>query len=247
MKSWVAVIALLGCACPVYAQSESRSKCASDTPSRNLFAATLDGFRQLPTRESFGILAAGAIAAAGAHSVDRDVARDFSSAGLNGPLKSGAVLGSTPFELGGAFATYMVGRIFDKPCVVSVGRDLVKAELMAEGLTFAVKQATRRSRPEGGGYSFPSGHTTATFATATVLQQHYGWKVGIPAYAVATYVAASRVEMKRHYLSDVAFGAALGIVAGRTVSVGHGRRLMVTPLATDDGGAGASFTWLGKK
>ena len=75
------------------------------------------------------------------------------------------------------------------------------------------KQATRRSRPEGTGYSFPSGHTTVTFASATVLQRHFGWKVGLPAYAVASYVAASRVEMKRHYLSDVAFGAALGIVA----------------------------------
>jgi membrane-associated phospholipid phosphatase len=61
---------------------------------------------------------------------------------------------------------------------------LIHAQLMAEGLTFMIKQATRRSRPEGSGYSFPSGHATVTFASATVLQRHFGWKVGLPAYAV---------------------------------------------------------------
>ena len=116
---------------------------------------------------------------------------------------------------------------------------------MGEGLTIAIKQATRRARPEGSGYSFPSGHTTVSFASATVLQRHFGWKVGIPAYAVATYVAASRVEMKRHYLSDVAFGAALGIVAGRTVKVGR-QQWMITPIGTENG-AGAGFTWVGRK
>jgi membrane-associated phospholipid phosphatase len=115
---------------------------------------------------------------------------------------------------------------------------------MAETLTMIFKQAARRSRPEGTGYSFPSGHTTVTFASATVLQRHFGWKVGLPAYAVATYVAASRVEMKKHYLSDVAFGAALGIAAGRTVPIGHGQRLLISPMASPSG-VGASFTLLG--
>ena len=72
-------------------------------------------------------------------------------------------------------------------------------------------------------FSFPSGHSSVTFATATVLQRNFGWKAGVPAYALASYVAASRVQMKRHFFSDVAFGAAIGIVAGRTVTVGRGR------------------------
>ena len=122
----------------------------------------------------------------------------------------------------------------------------MRAQLVAQGLTFALKRTTRRRRPEGKGFSFPSGHTTVSFASATVLQQHFGWKIGLPAYAVASYVAASRVQMKRHYLSDVTFGAALGIMAGRTVSIGHGRRLLITPMATD-GGAAAGFTWVGRR
>jgi membrane-associated phospholipid phosphatase len=85
-----------------------------------------------------------------------------------------------------------------------------------------------------------------TFASATVLQRHVGWKAGIPAYAVASYVALSRVQMQKHYLSDVAFGAALGILAARTVTIGHGQGLQMAPLAAA-GGAGVSFTWIGKK
>ena len=38
----------------------------------------------------------------------------------------------------------------------------------------------------------PSGHAASAFTAATVLQRHYGLKTGIPAYAVAAYVAASR-------------------------------------------------------
>jgi len=80
----------------------------------------------------------------------------------------------------------------------------------------------------------------------TGLQRHFGWTAGVPAYAVASYVAASRVQTQRHYLSDVAFGAALGIVAGRTIGVGHGRQLTLTPLPAPRGG-GVSFTLVPQK
>jgi len=74
-----------------------------------------------------------------------------------------------------------------------------------------------------------------TFGTATVLQRNFGWKAGVPAYALASYVAASRVQMKRHFLSDVAFGAAIGIVAGRTVTVGRGlARFAVAPTVSSN-------------
>jgi membrane-associated phospholipid phosphatase len=54
--------------------------------------------------------------------------------------------------------------------------------------------------------------------------------------------------MKRHYLSDVVFGATLGIVAGRTATFGHERRWMLTPVAPYSGtGAGAGFTLVGKQ
>jgi len=98
-----------------------------------------------------------------------------------------------------------------------------------------------RRRPDGSRFSFPSDHASSSFATATVLQRRLGWRVGVPAYAMATYVAASRLQENRHYLSDVVFGAGLGIVVSRSVTVGHGQHaLAVVPLAAP-GGVGIGF------
>jgi membrane-associated phospholipid phosphatase len=223
-----------------------RPPCGSSQSTGSLFTGAVTNLRQLPSRGSLGIMSVGAAAALGAHAVDTTTTRVFSGqTQLRTTFKSGAVVGGAPLQMGAAFASYAIGRALHKPCVARVGAALLQAQLVAQGLTIALKEASRRSRPLGGGFSFPSGHTTISFASATVLQQQFGWKVGVPAYAVASYVAASRVQMKRHYLSDVTFGAALGIVAGRTVSIGHGRRLLVTPMATPSGAA-AGFTWLGK-
>jgi len=229
---------------PAYAQDTfgARGMCTNDRSTRQLFTGTVRDIGRVPSTASAGILALGGAAAVGAHAVDHRVNTTFSSRqDLRGAFKAGATLGGTPLELGAAFTTYAIGRAMNKPCAAALGADLVQAQLMAQVFTIGLKQATQRARPAGSGLSFPSGHTTMAFASATVLQRHFGWKAGIPAYAAASYVAASRVQTQRHYLSDVAFGAALGIVAGRTVSVGHGRQLMLTPIAVSRG-AGASFT-----
>jgi membrane-associated phospholipid phosphatase len=222
-----------------------RASCAENRSTRQLLTGTVGDFRRLPSTGTAGILALGGAAALGAHAIDRSVNNSVSSQS-SGPFRAGATIGGTPLELGAAFTTYAIGRSLKKSCIAALGGDLVQAQLMAEVLTIGLKRATRRARPEGSGFSFPSGHTTMAFASATVLQRHFGWKVGGPAYAVASYIAASRVEMKRHYLSDVAFGAAVGIVAGRTIGVGHGRQLLLMPIASPHG-AGASFTVIGAK
>ena len=55
-------------------------------------------------------------------------------------------------------------------------------------------------------------------------------------YAIASYVAASRLHDNVHYLSDVVFGAAVGSIAGRTVTE-HGRETWtLVPTYTPDGG-----------
>ena len=99
-----------------------------------------------------------------------------------------------------------------------------------------------RTRPDGTHYSFPSGHASASFATAAVLQQHFGWKTGLFAYGAAAYASTSRLSENKHYASDVIFGAALGLVSGRTMSVGHGEnRFTFAPVAVP-GGAAVVFT-----
>ena len=97
--------------------------------------------------------------------------------------------------------------------------DLIQSIAMAEALTQAVKYMTRRERPDlSGRNSFPSGHAADTFAFATAVERHLGWRYAVPAYTFASYVAISRLPANRHWLSDTVFGAALGIIAGRTVT-----------------------------
>lgn len=237
------------CATPGLAQDRSPqtfASCSAVPGMKPLFAGTLHAVERVPSRSALGILAVGAVGAIGTHTVDARATRAFSGeTGLRSTFEPGAVLGGAPLQMGAAFATYAIGRALNKPCAAQLGADLVQAQLIAHALSFAVKTATRRTRPDGNRFSFPSGHTTVSFASATILQQHFGWKVGLPAYAVASYVAASRVQMKRHYVSDVTFGAALGIFAGRSVPIGHRGRLVLTPVATSEGAA-AGFTWVGR-
>lgn len=87
----------------------------------------------------------------------------------------------------------------------------VVSRVAVEGLKFAVD----KDRPDNSGDdSFPSGHTADSFASATFIQQRYGWKWGIPAYIGATFVGYSRVQSDKHYAVDVLAGAAIGILSG---------------------------------
>jgi membrane-associated phospholipid phosphatase len=83
-----------------------------------------------------------------------------------------------------------------------------------------------------------------TFATATVLQRHHGWRWALPVYGLATYVAMSRLQDNVHSLSDVVFGAAVGTLVGHTLTR-HGRsNFAVVPFAMP-GGQGVALvrTW----
>jgi membrane-associated phospholipid phosphatase len=156
-------------------------------------------------------------------------------------MKPGETIGGAQFQLVGAIATYTVGRSTGNRRIQALGSDLVRANIVAQSVTQGIKLAVGRTRPDGTQYSFPSGHTSVTFATATVLQRHFGWKAGVPAYALASYVAASRVQAKRHFFSDVAFGASIGIVAGRTVTIGRGSTRFAVSPSVSKGSAGISF------
>jgi membrane-associated phospholipid phosphatase len=236
------LIIVMSCAAPAAAQDA-----AQPVPDvTHLFTDTVRDVKRLPSRDTLMWLTIGAAAAIAGHPEDARITRSVSGARvLREPLEAGATIGGTPLQLGAAITAYAIGRGADKPRVALLGADLIRAQVIAEGLTFAIKQTVRRSRPEGSGFSFSSGHTAVSFASATVLQRHLGWKAGVPAYAIATYVAASRVQTKKHYFSDVAFGAAVGIIAGRTVTAGRVGRFVVAP-AVGPGTAGASFTWVGK-
>lgn len=82
--------------------------------------------------------------------------------------------------------------------------------------TAAIKYSVRRLRPNGQNRrSFPSGHTSGSFAVAMVMQQLYGYKVGIPAFILASITGMQRIHADKHWLSDVLAGALLGGVIGK--------------------------------
>lgn len=208
----------------------------------------VDDMRHLPRRNSVYWIVGGGIAALAVHPIDDDLNRRLLGSDIDNVFIPGKYLGATEVQVGAALATYIVGRARHETRVQHIGMDLLEAQLLTEGIVELTKVAVRRDRPinaDGShypGYSFPSGHAAITFASATVLQQHLGWRAAVPTYALATYVAASRLHDNRHFASDVVFGATVGIVVGRSVTW-HGRNTYTLAPAALPGGLGAMLVW----
>jgi hypothetical protein len=220
----------------------ARAAPAQSRPSvfRDLFAPLGSDFKHLGSRETILWLTAGGVGAIAVHSSDPSVTRSFVSSNVTEEtLDAGAPIGNGAVQIGAALGVYMAGRLNRSTRVAQLGSDLFRAQIVSGSLTQGLKFAAGRTRPDA------SGHTASAFATATVLQRYYGWKVGVPAFALAGYVGGSRLSENRHYLSDVVFGAAIGILSARAVTVGHGRHeFAVTPVAMP-GGFGIGMVYLG--
>jgi membrane-associated phospholipid phosphatase len=204
-------------------------------------------FKHLPSRENLMWAGIGGGLALAVHPIDDNVNR-----GLVGNdfadkfFKPGEVLGELPTLLASASAVYAVGRLKDEPRVSHVGMDLIQSLAMSEALTQTLKYTTRRERPDGSGKnSFPSGHAADTFAFATALERHLGWRYAVPAYMFASYVAISRLPANRHWFSDAVFGASVGIIAGRTVT-SHEAHPFPVAVVHVPGGAAVMYVHRGK-
>lgn len=100
----------------------------------------------------------------------------------------------------------------------------VLGQAVAIGATSAttglLKETVKRERPDGDNdKSFPSGHTSNAFVSATLSNENlkhadmtdgYRTAAQYGNLVLASGVAWSRVEADRHHLGDVMFGAALG-------------------------------------
>ena len=216
-----------------------------DRPFTQLFQNFVRDAKRLPSKETALTLGIGGGLALAVHPADDYV---YEHATANGPrpfFKLGSTLGDGWAQVGFAVGSYGTGLIAKNRELTHFGSDLIRAQVLNVVVTQGVKFSVQRERPEGStshSYSFPSGHTSSAFATATVVWRHYGWKAGVPASLVGAWVGASRVQLGKHYLSDVVFGAAVGAVSGRSVTIGHGRsRLALAPAAVP-GGAALMFT-----
>lgn len=114
------------------------------------------------------------------------------------------------------------------------------------GATYILKYSIKKTRPDGSDrHSFPSAHTSITFANAAFLQRRYGWKFGGPAYALATYVGWSRTFAKKHDWWDVITGAAIGAGSAYIFTRPFAKKHNLSICPVSDGehfGIVASFT-----
>jgi hypothetical protein len=203
-----------------------------------LFGNLIEDFQHLPTRTNLFIVTGGGMAAMAVHPADQKVNTYMVEHHdeFNTFFAPGKYIGDTTVQIAGSIATYAYGRIYDKPKVSHFGMDLLQAQILAEAIFQPIKFITHRERPDGSNNrSFPSGHASITFATATVIERHLGWRKSLLAYGIASYVALSRLHDDQHWLSDVVFGAAVGTVAGRTVVHHASDYWAVTPVKVPGG------------
>lgn len=194
---------------------------------------TADIFR---LKESQVVLGLGLGMALAALPIDQDVRSSVAEVEAWGRHRDdvfavGSIGGNLLTNLGFTGTLYGIGALSDRPKLRSTGRQGFEAALLSNVIVLGIKETVGRQRPDGSdSRSFPSGHAAASFAVASVLHRNYGLRIGVPAYAFATFVAYSRINDDAHYLSDVLFGAAMGVAVGRVVSRFHLERLKVAPV-----------------
>jgi hypothetical protein len=212
---------------------------------RALFGNLGEDIKNLPSRQNLYIASIGGGLAGLAHPWDVSFNTHLESHldGVNTFFAPGKYIGNTPEQIAFSLGTYAYGRFFDAPKVAHLGMDLLQAQIIAEMMVEPLKFIVRRERPDGSNnLSFPSGHSAVTFATATVIERHLGWRKSVLAYVIASYVAMSRLHDDKHYLSDVIFGAAVGSIAGRTVVHHASDYWAFTPVSVPGGGVALLVT-----
>lgn len=175
-----------------------------------------------------GLLATGVIALM---AIDERVARDAEAAdaGMRRSLAPFREFGAAPVFATVSTSVFLGGVIFGNDDMKRSGLRLMATAALAGAVVQVSKYAFGRERPfaEEGAWDFDpfsgatslySGHATMAFAMATALSREiHRPVVTLGLYSVAALTAASRVADDRHWLSDVAAGAVMGVAAAKFV------------------------------
>jgi hypothetical protein len=192
-----------------------------DRPIQEFFQNLGRDIVALPSKDT-GIVIGSAVAGALAvRPADDNLQVWADGQGPSGYTRLGRTAGDGWIQGGAALATYGAGLLSGHRTVTHVGSDLIRAQALNAVVTRSMKFIAGRRRPSGGPESLPSGHASASFASAAVLDSHFGPKVGLPAYAAAGFIAWTRVRDNAHWLTDIVVGGAIGTAVGRTVARGH--------------------------
>ena len=131
---------------------------------------------------------------------------------------------------------------------------LVVSEAFNAALVHGGKNLFDEIRPDGGLLSFPSGHTANAFLGAHLTYKEFRESSALLAYsgyALASFVAASRVYNNRHWVCDVIAGAGVGMLSvelaylvyfpvrnaiARSINVRENKSLVMAPMVNQYGG-----------
>lgn len=113
----------------------------------------------------------------------------------------------------------------------TISAKILLALILSSSITSLIlKNIIKRPRPflvsenikqliSASGYSFPSGHTSTSFAVAFIIYSCFPKKYGIFAIILAILISFSRIYIGVHYLTDIIFGAILGITSSELVRI----------------------------
>ena len=211
--------------CPALGQQQSEFLNPAADPAHKLTAGEFlkdiaYDFTGLIHKDSIAPLAIGTAAYGIATVPEQDLERHFARGDVWGAWGDpGGYIGN-PFVLAGASASLFVSSRFTKDRRFrSLSYALVQGMIVDETISQTMKVSFQRLRPNGQDHaSFPSSHSVDSFMFATVFAEHYGWKAAIPGYLIAAYVGATRMEDRKHHITDVVAGSTIGYLVGKTVS-----------------------------
>jgi hypothetical protein len=224
------------------------SEWSDDRPFTHIARNLGTDFSHLANPANAAIIGAGVLAAIAMHRHDAPLSAWAAAQPASSYTKIGNITGDAITQGSLAIGTYAIGKMAHDDEATHIGSDLIRAQLLNGIFTEALKYGVDRRRPTGSPHSFPSGHSSASFATAAVLQNHLGWGVGSAAYAAAGFISWTRLRDDQHWLTDVIVGSAIGIMSGHTVTFGHhkSQQMRIVPSTTPHGGPAVLVVWTGK-
>ncbi len=152
-------------------------------------------------------------------------------------------------------ATYAFSYVIKDPHLGETALLSMESLVLSGIFVQALKTVTHRARPSqdpsaydfsgpfssSNHMSFPSGDVNGAFSVASVIAHEYPDQhlVAFISYGLAGLVGLERMELNKHYASDVFFGAALGYFTGSYIVKQHGhpteKGLTLSPIVVDHG------------
>ncbi len=166
------------------------------------------------------------------YSVDQEIQQGFGGDPDNDAVKLITSLGDGGTLAGLAAALYVGGEVSNNDGLRKTALLSLESLLTSGIIVRGMKILVGRARPHTGepyntfdpftfrsSYnSFPSGHSAAAFSVASVIaSQSKDPNIDFLVYSLATLVALSRVNLDKHWASDIFIGSVIGYVVGKKI------------------------------